>query len=896
MIAPPRVTSFPKPLLVILAALFAAATALYSALWMYNARWRPGVELGFDNEYVEAENCELVTNVLKDGPADKAGFKRGDRIVAINGRPLKDSFSLDYEWLRHHPGDRIELSVKRADVPAPLVLTGIFRAHRDTSKEGWVTRYFGEKIVRTYPVAFLVVGLAVLFLRVEDRNAWLLAVMFAGFIAVASPGNEFAALQRGFRLFAIIYRAIFDSFLPALFYIFFAVFPARSPLDRRLPWLKWVALTLAPAFNLPPRLSSILATEPIVRWLFGGHGKIPILCCLYSFTALGFVSLVMNALGGSTPEARRKSRVILWGTLVGVVPATLYLAATDFLGFRSPLWLGAVVIAVLWLFPLSFAYAVVKHRVLEIPVLLKRSARYLLVQRGFVLLSFLVSIGAVVAFIALFTQIFGAHPEKTLPAGLGFGVVFGVVWTVAGMQLQQRVGKRIDRAFFRNAYDARMILEDLVERTRTATDRDELAALLEHHLRQALQPVIFAVYLETSEGQLSTASDIVPPELRNISTSHPMLMELARHGRPREVSSAGNAPLHAFELAPLQPDCLVPILGRDGRLVGLVVLGQRLSEEPYSREDKQLLASVASQAGVGLESIRLGEKIAERLEAERHAAQELEFAREVQARLFPQKLPCLESLEYTGGCVPARQVGGDYYDFLELRPGRMALVLADIAGKGISGALLMANLQANLRSQYAMALDDLPRLLKSVNQLFYENTSESSYATLFFADYDDSSHRLRYVNCGHLPPLLLRASEGPLNRGVVPAKAGIASPQSGVIPTQAGIPFVEGHLPPAVERLQSTCTVLGLFDHWECSVAEAQLAPGDTLLLYTDGVTEAANAAGEEFGEDRLMEILRCQRHLPAPLLLETILDTVQKFSDGKQADDITLVIARCKA
>jgi serine phosphatase RsbU (regulator of sigma subunit) len=361
-----------------------------------------------------------------------------------------------------------------------------------------------------------------------------------------------------------------------------------------------------------------------------------------------------------------------------------------------------------------------------------------------------------------------------------------------------------------------------------------------------------------------------------------MLMQLARHGRPWDVSTFGSAP-QPFPLAPLQPDCLVPILGRDGRLVGLLVLGQRLSEEPYSREDKHLLASVASQAGVGLESIRLGEKIAERLEAERRAAQEMEYAREVQARLFPQKLPRLETLEYTGGCLQARQVGGDYYDFLELRPGRMALVLADIAGKGISGALLMANLQANLRSQYAMALDDLPRLLKSVNQLFYENTSESSYATLFFADYDDSSRRLRYVNCGHLPPLLLRAGQGSPDRGVIPAKAGIQSVE-------------EGPLPLVVERLLPTCTVLGLFDRWECSVAEAQLAPGDTLVMYTDGVTEAASEAEEEFGEDRLIEILRRQRHLPVPRLLETIVATVQEFSERKQADDITLVIGRCRS
>jgi sigma-B regulation protein RsbU (phosphoserine phosphatase) len=830
---------------------------------MYNARWRARVELGFDDEYVASEHCDLVTSVLSGSPAEKAGLKPGDRIVEINGRALRGSHSISDEWARHQPGDSIQLTIKRPDVSAPLVLKGTFRAARDTSKEGGVTQRLGEQIVRTYPIAFLVVGLAVLFLRVEDRNAWLLALMFGGFIAIAEPGNEFAGLQPSLRLFALLYRAIFDSLVPAFFYFFFAVFPTRSPLDRRLPWLKWVALVLAPGFNLPSMLGSILPTAAISRWLRGGYLKIPVLCFLYGLMALGLASLIWNAIAAATPETRRKSRVILWGTLVGVVPATIYLAATDFLGFRPPLWMAAAAIVVLWLFPLSFAYAVVKHRVLEIPVLLRRSARYFLVQRGFLFLHIMVSMGAALAFAWGLSR-----TQFMTPVGLTGGVIFGSVLAFGGIRIHKATSQRVDRAFFRNAYDARRILEDLVEKTRTATDRNELAALLEHHLTQALQPVSFAVYLETSDGQLSAASGSVPPGLQTIPASQPMLAELARHGRPWEVSSSGNPP-QPFLLAPLQPDCLVPILGRDGRLVGLVVLGQRLSEEPYSREDKQLLASVASQAGVGLESIRLGEKIAERLEAERRAAQEMEYAREVQARLFPQKLPRLETLEYRGGCLPARQVGGDYYDFLELRPGRVALVLADIAGKGISGALLMANLQANLRSQYAMALDNLPRLLKSVNQLFYENTSESSYATLFFADYDDSSRRLRYVNCGHLPPLLLRAGEGSSGRG---------------------------DLPPAVERLQPTCTVLGLFDRWECSLAEAQLAPGDTLVMYTDGVTEAASEAGEEFGEDRLNEILRCQRHLPVPRLLETIVATVQEFSDRKQADDITLVIARCKA
>jgi len=196
------------------------------------------------------------------------------------------------------------------------------------------------------------------------------------------------------------------------------------------------------------------------------------------------------------------------------------------------------------------------------------------------------------------------------------------------------------------------------------------------------------------------------------------------------------------------------------------------------------------------------------------------------------------------------------------------VVLADIAGKGISGALMMANLQANLRSQYAMALEDLAGLLTSVNHLFYENSADSSYATLFLADYEDSSRRMRYVNCRHLPPLLLRASRGSQGRDSGPFE---------------------------VEKLESTCTVLGLFEDWHCVVAEVQLSPGDTLVLYTDGVTEASRADGEEFGTGRLLETLRAHDHLPVQSLLQAIVAAVQQFTIGEQQDDITLVVARCK-
>lgn len=249
--------------------------------------------------------------------------------------------------------------------------------------------------------------------------------------------------------------------------------------------------------------------------------------------------------------------------------------------------------------------------------------------------------------------------------------------------------------------------------------------------------------------------------------------------------------------------------------------------------------------------------IAEKLEAQRRAAQELEIAKQVHARLFPQTLPSLKTLDYAGLCLPAQHVGGDYYDFLNLGSNRVGFVIGDISGKGIAAALLMANLQANLRSQCAIALDQPQRLLRSVNQLFCENTTGNAFASLFFAQYDDTERRFSYVNCGHLSALLFRGDD-------------------------------------AVERLDSNAMVLGVSKEWDCTVGEGRLFPNDTLALYTDGITESFNQAGEEFGEERLIDALRHRRKLPARDVLKGVVDEVRRFSPNEQHDDITLIIAKC--
>lgn len=242
---------------------------------------------------------------------------------------------------------------------------------------------------------------------------------------------------------------------------------------------------------------------------------------------------------------------------------------------------------------------------------------------------------------------------------------------------------------------------------------------------------------------------------------------------------------------------------------------------------------------------------------------DLDGARRVQSRLLPQSVPTLETLECAAACSEAGAVGGDGYDFVDLGEGNVAIVLADVSGKGMPGAILWANLQATLRSQTAALAGDLPGFMATVNRLFFAATSPEHFATLFLGIYDDASRSLRYVNCGHNAPLLARADGG-------------------------------------FDQLNSTAPALGLMEKWTARERSVELREGDTLLIYSDGVTEArreGEATGdEEFGDARLAASL-CQ-HARQPLagLPASILEDVKAFAGPEPQDDRTLVALRGRA
>ena len=252
------------------------------------------------------------------------------------------------------------------------------------------------------------------------------------------------------------------------------------------------------------------------------------------------------------------------------------------------------------------------------------------------------------------------------------------------------------------------------------------------------------------------------------------------------------------------------------------------------------------------------QRVADANERARRVAQEIRIAKQVQAGLFPRVRPVLRTLDYAGLCLQARQVGGDYFDFLDFGEGRLGVVIGDVSGKGIGAALLMATLQAHVRSHYSQHPDDLPALLRSVNRLFQESAPSASYASLFFGVYDDRSQQLTYVNCGH-PPVLVLRSDG------------------------------------RADWLDATSYVIGMFEQWTGESRTIDLAPGDMFVLYTDGVTEAVDQNGTEFGALEMESVCRRATN-NATAVLDTLVEAVRTFSGERQSDDITVVTARVTA
>ncbi len=306
-------------------------------------------------------------------------------------------------------------------------------------------------------------------------------------------------------------------------------------------------------------------------------------------------------------------------------------------------------------------------------------------------------------------------------------------------------------------------------------------------------------------------------------------------------------------LRSIGPAVVVPVAVKSG-ISGILFV--RLGDgKSAGGKPARLLRSVASQLALMIENSHLTDRIVEQERLRR----ELILAAEVQKRLFPEKAPDVRSVQLAGYCLPARGVGGDYYDFLRIGSDQLGVALADVAGKGIAAALVMSVVQASLRSLADDPAISLSQLTSKINRLLCASTGPNSYATFFYARLDETTRHLEYVNGGHNPPFLLRNHE------------------SG-----------------AIEELTTGGMIVGMFPFSQYEEGTVQLGPGDVLMLFTDGVSEAHNPQEEEFGEARLKEVLRRYRHLSAGEMSSAVLGELRQWmADAPQYDDLTFVLMK---
>ena len=728
----------------------------------------------------------------------------------------------------------------------------------------WGYVVFGHVLT---PFASLFLAFYVAGVRIWDIRAWLLLTVLISFSLQSNGANrhdELMLWRTPLKHLALAYRSLGLYTFPFWLALFAIYFPERTEWGRRNSKAKWLMLVPVAAVSCWMAVLRIAANETNSPRLEAARDAVGIY-----WVALFYLSIVfflgvftVKLVWANSADSRRRVRVLLFGLALTEVPLVMLDVIARIMHVSEgdlPVWLQLPISPLTLSFPVTLAYVTVVQRALDVRTVIRQSLQYALARRGVLLLRIIVFVVVMVTLAGLSGQM-SFFPRL---AAIGAGIAAVLLTGIAA----NRLGLWIDRQFFREAYNTEQILNRLAE---SASSMVELAPLLKTvatRIGEALHISDIAVFLceqNFYRPVFSLGDSQIEQSVFDDSAS--TIRELRRRKEavtvdiddPRSwAARVGNA--EADVLHELEARLLLP-LSRKDELLGFISLGPKASEAPYSTSDVNLLQSVGSQTALAVENSRLTSTIAAETAKREVIDRELSIARQVQQRLFPQISPPVEGLEYHGTCRPASEVGGDYYDFLELPNHKLGIAIGDVSGKGIPASLLMASLQASLRGQAMAAAVNIDCMVENINGLIHAATPDNRYATFFYAQYDPACRCLSYVNAGHNPPMVLRKSNG----------------GGECIRLDAGGPPV------------------GLLPHAKYKSAQVDLQPGDSIVLFSDGISEAMNSADEEWGEERLMDALSKLGEKSPEEAVEAILDAADSFAAGApQHDDMTLLVFR---
>jgi sigma-B regulation protein RsbU (phosphoserine phosphatase) len=857
----------PRRLYIILAILFVLAIGYQTAFSIGAMQYRHL----YDVEVAWPFGLKLDTDRFGwvERPLQESGLKPGDQLLEVEGQPYSGSAQIATLLTGKRPGELLIIKVLRQGRSEPETIGAPLRAlgTGDMPVTGWIV--VGSMTILT-PAFCLLLGFAVAAIRPRDPLAWLLLALMVSFAQMSTSGdtvlNVLLVWPDILRSAAIFYHVLFGNTWSLWILLFGIYFPERLALDRRWPWLKWLFIGPLAANALIEALS-VAGDAENFRLFASLQGLLVPLGKAVLYLAMAAVSCFFFAIStkigtASSADARRRLILLVFGTSFALTPTFILVLYGLFSGrgletIAEAIWIPCILM--LALFPITLAHVIVVQRALDVSVVLRQGLRYALAQRGILVLQIIAFALVAVSALMLATDPARNRPRKIQAIALG---VLGIVFIRRG---SEKLRGWIDRRFFREAYNTEQILSELSDQVRTMVETGPLLETVARQISGSLHVPRIAMLVK-DDGHYGPAYALgftEPPDILFEQTAG-IVQQLKRNREPQRVYfddtdswiyQPGVTESDRERLQTLQAQLLLPLAFKE-KLIGFMSLSAKQSEEPYSKSDVQLLESVATQTGLALENSQLTSAIASEVALRERMNRELEIAREVQERLFPQSYPVVAGLEFAGRCRPAQGVGGDYYDFLELPDGSLGIGIGDVSGKGIPAALLMASLQASLRGQTISGAVDLAKLMSNVNRLIFDTSPSNRYATFFYGQYEPATRLLTYVNGGHNPPMVFRNGE--------------------------------------ILRLEDGGPVVGLFKLSRYAQGCVPLAVGDILVLFTDGISEAMNAADEEWDEARLMESVRACRDRSALEMIECLMRDADAFVAGApQHDDMTIMIVK---
>ena len=766
------------------------------------------------------------------GPVPEAG----DTVVATI---TAAGDTLDAEGWRAflpRPGDHLTVEYLRAGEPMQTRLH--FRPH--TTLEA--VFIFALEITRLLiTVAFLLVGLWAVTRRPDQAGVRALALYSFGMASMMLGGVNIG-LGR-FPAFDIPLEQVIGGITQVLLLCFGAFwlnlqlyFPHALDWVKRRTWLVHAVLYLPQVAIVVSQITHL--NIPIMIF--------PVLISLQ--VGGGFLVLVLRKRRAREALVKRQLSLVTWGSGVGLGMLFFLILLSAFQGMAKlpdvfAIGLIQLGFMALLLSPISFAYAFGRYRLLEVEGRLRRGTRYVLVTGVLLALFFALLYG-------VSTLLLGSLGLEGRPPTLAVALFLALVVTP--------LHRRAQTAFAERIYPERRRLRDILDafhaRAARLADRSSLFARLEQSLREGLgiTALVPAMWDTERERYLLPGDEPLPFGERG------QLMRALRERREPllvdELRASGRIVLDDEEdswLGSRHIGVILP-LSLGAELQGLLFLVCPRDWEGLSVAGLEELRNLGGQVALEAENLRLIEETLDR----RRLQEQLDMARRVQEGFLPRSLPPTPGLELAACFQASLEVAGDYYDVLALPEGRTLMAVGDVSGKGAGAAMIMANLQASLRSMARVGVP-LPEMVGGINDIIHANTRVEQFITFFAAIFDPRTRELSFVNAGHNPPRLVHPD-------------GSAAAMDPVGP------------------------ILGVFPGLEFPEQKVTLEPGDLLIAFTDGVSEAMNADDEDFGEERIVEVVAPRREEPPESLLTRIEEAVDAFRGARPlGDDYTLLLAR---